>query len=37
MELGNLLGSVTAIVMYVGRHVLTQVAMNKVKALRGKA
>ncbi|XP_076456106.1 polycystin-1-like protein 2 [Babylonia areolata] len=36
MELGTVLGSVTAIVMYVGRHVLTSLAMKNVKDLRGK-
>lgn len=37
MELGTLLGSLTAIVMYAGRYVLTEVAMSKVKALRGES
>lgn len=35
IELGTLLGSVTAIVMYVGRHLLTITAMKKVKSLKG--
>nr|KAG5695087.1 hypothetical protein BaRGS_015063 [Batillaria attramentaria] len=36
VELATLLGSLTSIVMYVGRHVLTVAAVNKIKSLRGK-